>query len=120
MGTHFFTIQSHSLGRLHTVEVTGSNPVLPTSSRSGPVSRTGVIPEEPVVTQVVTAGSGVSCGCARTFERQCLPQPADGLHRSGGDPTPDAAAEAGRTNPLTTAIASVSDRGTVSSFVRPR
>jgi len=42
--------------------VGASNPVLPTSSRSGPVSRTGTIPEEPVVTQAVAAGSGVLCG----------------------------------------------------------
>jgi len=40
------------------IAVTGLNPVLPTR----PVSRTGVIPEEPVVTQVVAAGSGVLCG----------------------------------------------------------
>ena len=33
--------------------------MLPTS----PVLITGVIPEEPALTRVVTAGSGVSCGC---------------------------------------------------------
>jgi hypothetical protein len=36
--------------------------VLPTSNRLGPVSRTGVIPDEPALTRVVAAGSGVSCG----------------------------------------------------------
>jgi hypothetical protein len=55
----FFTT---SLGRLHALEVTGFNPVLPTCSRSGPVLVTGVIPHEPARTPVVAAGSGVSCG----------------------------------------------------------
>ena len=36
--------------------------MLPTSSRSGPFLVTGLIPEEPAPTQVVAAGSGVSCG----------------------------------------------------------
>jgi hypothetical protein len=63
----FFAIHSIPPGGLHTVEVTGSNPVLPTS----PVGITGVIPEEPALTRVVTAGSGVLCGFVLTDADAC-------------------------------------------------
>jgi hypothetical protein len=103
MGTRFSTIQSHSLGRLHTGEVTGSNPVLPTR----PVLITGAIPEEPAITQVVTAGSGVSCGSVLPDADACgvafrVAMDAHFASHSGGLPCPSPERFASGTQPLTT------------------
>ena len=96
-------IQSHSLGRLHTVEVTGSNPVLPTK----PVFETGVIPEEPVVTPSEAAGSGVLCGSVLPDADACgvafrVAMDAHFASHSDGLPCPSTERFASGGQPLTT------------------
>ena len=77
--------------------------VLPTS----PVLITGVIPEEPEVTQVVAAGSGVSCGSVLPDADACgvafrVAMDAQFASHSDGLPCPSPERFSSGAQPLTT------------------